>query len=80
MAATLKYLQKEVPMKSDIREQFMRRLTKIRNLVVADVALTNGLEIENVQKTIAKAGEQAEKEEAKAKERERLDQENQNES
>mmetsp|Transcript_13649 Transcript_13649/g.21369 ORF Transcript_13649/g.21369 Transcript_13649/m.21369 type:complete len:199 (-) Transcript_13649:166-762(-) len=49
LTETLRYLQKEVPMKHEIREQFKRRLARIRNSVVADVALTNNMEIEAFQ-------------------------------
>ena len=50
--ATFKYVDKEVPMKIEIKEQFKRRLVKIRNLVVADVAITNGIEIDDLQQGI----------------------------
>jgi len=42
MSRTLRILKDELPMHSKIKEQFISRLGQIRNLVVADVQLTNG--------------------------------------
>mmetsp|Transcript_1010 Transcript_1010/g.1819 ORF Transcript_1010/g.1819 Transcript_1010/m.1819 type:complete len:191 (-) Transcript_1010:16-588(-) len=41
MAHTLKAIQFELPMRQSVREQFIERLTIIRNQIVADVKLTN---------------------------------------
>jgi hypothetical protein len=45
MSKTISILQDEIPMQKEIKDKFIERLVKIRNVVVADVQLTNGEEI-----------------------------------
>jgi uncharacterized protein (UPF0305 family) len=45
MSKTVTILQEEIPMQKEVKEKFLQRLLKIRNVVVADVQLTNGEDI-----------------------------------
>lgn len=47
MSETVRLL-KETPMNAKIKSQFVARLGKVRNFVVADVTLTNGKQLEYV--------------------------------